>query len=145
MKKLISQLLSRGSDKRTNLIKYIEFNGIIYMVIGLSFFFLTNILSSMGIIPKFYGNEEGFIQLLGFSVLIIGHYYFFGARTHKMSFCLSTVFGRLLLVPIFFSILIINNALDIGFLIPPLILDILLALGAFYLWIKESSITIPPE
>jgi hypothetical protein len=46
-------------------------------------------------------------------------------------------------VPIFFSILIINNALDIGFLIPPLILDVLLALGAFYLWIKEASITNP--
>ena len=108
------------------------------MVIGLFFFFLSNTLSSIGIIPKFYGKEEGFIQLLVFSVLIIGYLYFLGARTHKISLCLSTVFSRILLVLLFFSILIINNAVDIGFLMPPLILDSLLAIGAFYLWEKES-------
>ena len=138
MKKFISQLLLRGNNKRTNLIKYIEFNGIIYMVIGLSFFFLSNTLSSLGIIPRFYGKEEGLIRLLGFSILIIGYYYYYGARTHNVSFCLSTVIGRLVLVPIFFSILIMNNAVDIEFLISPLILDSLLAIGAFYFWKKES-------
>ena len=135
----LRQWLSRGDDKRTKFIKYTEINGIFYFVTGLFIFFFPDVPSSLGLMPKVSLKEEGLLQLIGFSLSIIGYFYYFGARTHKKSFGLATVFDRLILVPIFLGILLLKGNLDKEFFLPLLILDPILGLGAYYLWSKESS------
>ena len=139
MNKYFKEWLSRGDEPRTNFVKYTEFNGIFYIVTGLFIFFFPGIPSSLGLMPTVTLKEEGFLQLIAFSLSIVGYFYYFGARTHKKSFGLATVFDRLILVPIFLGIILFKGNLDKEFFLPLLILDPILALGAYYLWSKESS------
>ena len=104
MYKFFHQWFLRGSDKKTTLIKYIEINSFLYMLIGLSFCFFPTLHSSLGIIPMVEGREIGFLQVIGFTLFLVGYFYYFGARTHKVSICLATVFDRLILVPLFLGL-----------------------------------------
>jgi len=131
--------LSRGPSSRTPLIRYTELNGIFYILTGLFLFFLPKVPSNFGRFPPLQGQEEGLVRLIGFSLSIIGYFYYFGARTHQKSFALSTIVDRLILVPLFFSILLIFDLIDKNFILGLFILDPLLALGALYLWTKEPK------
>ncbi|MBA93761.1 MAG: hypothetical protein CMG47_01680 [Candidatus Marinimicrobia bacterium] len=139
MYKFFHQWFLRGSDKKTTLIKYIEINSFLYMLIGLSFCFFPTLHSSLGIIPMVEGREIGFLQVIGFTLFLVGYFYYFGARTHKVSICLATVFDRLILVPLFLGFIVITGTLELGFALPFLILDPILALGALYCWQKDIS------
>ena len=139
MKLFFKQWFLRGEDKKTNLIKYIEINSFLYIIIGLSFCFFPKLHSSLGLIPMVYGREVGFLQVIGFTLFLVGYFYYFGARTHKVSICLATVFDRLILVPLFLGFIVITGMLDFGFIMPFLILDPMLALGALYFWKRDIS------
>ena len=131
--------LTRGNEERTLFIKYTELNGIFYFLTGLFIFFFPGVPSTLGLMPEVTLKEEGFLQLIGFSLSIVGYFYYFGARTHKKSFGLATVFDRLILVPIFLGIILVKGNLDKEFFLPLLILDPILGIGAYYLWSKEST------
>tara|TARA_Y100001970_G_scaffold177834_1_gene216662 strand:+ start:3972 stop:4394 length:423 start_codon:yes stop_codon:yes gene_type:complete len=139
MNQFFKQWFSRGQGQRTVLIKYIEVNAFLYMLIGLSFCFFPKLHSSLGLIPETVGREVSFLRVIGFTLFLVGYFYFFGARTHKTSFCLATIFDRLILVPIFLGFIVIYGALEIRFVLPFLILDPVLALIGLYLWKKESN------
>ena len=139
MNQFFKQWFSRGEDKRTTLVKYIEVNAFLYMLIGLSFCFFPMLHSSLGLIPEVVGREVSFLRVIGFTLFLVGYFYFFGARTHKVSFCLATIFDRLILVPIFLGFIVMYGKLEIGFVLPFLILDPVLALIGLYLWKKESN------
>jgi hypothetical protein len=139
MSLFFQQWFSRGKDQRTTLVKYIEINAFLYMLIGLSFCFFPTLHSSLGLIPMVQGREIGFLQVIGFTLFLVGYFYYFGARTHKVSICLATIFDRLILVPLFLGFIVITGTLEISFVLPFLIIDPILALGALYFWKKDFS------
>jgi hypothetical protein len=138
MKNFLQQWLSVGTNKKTRLIKYLEINSYLYMFLGLWICFYPTFLSSIGLFPEVSGREIGFIQVIGFTLFVIGYFYFFGSRTRKKSFCLATIIDRLILVPIVLGFIVVTDSLEFDFILPFLILDPLLALGALYIWISEE-------
>ena len=138
MKIFFKQWFLREKNQKTTLIKYIEINSFLYMLIGLSFCFFPTLHSSLGLIPMVEGKEIGFLQVIGFTLFLVGYFYYFGARTHKVSICLATVFDRLILVPLFLGFIVTTGTLEIGFALPFLILDPILALGALYFWKTDN-------
>ncbi len=138
MKNFLEQWLSVGTNKKTRLIKYLEINSYLYMFLGLWICIYPTFLSSIGLFPEVVGREIGFIQVIGFTLFVIGYFYFFGARTRKKSFCLASIFDRLILVPIVLGFIVVTDSLEIDFVLPFLILDPLLALGALYIWRSEE-------
>ena len=69
-----TKLMERGKNKRTLLIKYTEWNALLYLLIGLTLFFQSNTLVKLGLFPELSGRDEGFLQFLGIFVMLIGWY-----------------------------------------------------------------------
>lgn len=138
MSEFIRAWFKRGEAPRNMLIKYIEWNGILYIVLGMAFFVLPETIVSYGLLPMLQGNEKAYIMILGFTLLIIGYFYYFGARTHSTSFALSTVFDRIILVPVFLGIMVYVTSFDLEYVVPFLILDPSLAIGAWLIWLRTK-------
>tara|TARA_B100001248_G_C27189963_1_gene366290 strand:+ start:53 stop:535 length:483 start_codon:yes stop_codon:yes gene_type:complete len=134
-----TKLMERGKNNRTLLIKYTEWNALLYLVIGLTLFFQSNIFVKIGLFPELYGRDEGFLQFLGIFVMLIGWYSYFGARTNRISITLASIVSRLIIFPFFVSIIVLSGNLEIDFFIFPLIEAISLAIVAFFLWTQELN------
>ena len=76
-------MFSVGANKKTRLVKYLEINSYLYMFLGLSICIYPTFLSSIGLFPEVIGREIGLLQVIGFTLFLIGYFYFFGARTEK--------------------------------------------------------------
>ena len=74
MNQFFKQWFSRGEDKRTTLVKYIEVNAFLYMLIGLSFYFFPTLHSSLGLIPEVVGREISFLRVIGFTLFLVGYF-----------------------------------------------------------------------
>jgi len=128
--------MERGSNNRTPLIIYIEVNAFIYLILGLLLLFFSESLVDIELMADLSKRDIGFLQLIGIVAFFFGYYYYFAARTHSISWCLSSIFSRLILVPILFFILYTFQMLDLKFYLPILIFDVLIALGALYFWLN---------
>lgn len=78
------------------------------------------------------------MRVAGFSVLVIGWFYVFGARTRAASFALATVVDRAL-VPVFLLPLGLTGAIEPNLAYAFSILDPVLGLGAFLVWRRTTS------
>ena len=139
MNTFLTKLMERGKDKRTLLIKYTEWNALLYLLIGLTLFFQSNTLVKLGLFPALYGRDEGFLQFLGIFVMLIGWYSYFGARTNRISVTLASIVSWLIIFPFFVSIIVLSGNLEIQFFIFPLIEATSLAIVAFFLWTQELN------
>lgn len=131
-----SALLS--SPPSTPLSKYTAGNGLFYMAMGLSIFAWPGMLPLVFGADAFQAREEGLMRVVGFTVVVIGWFYFMGARTRADSFGLATVVDRLL-VPFFLLPLAFTGVVDPHLVLPFAILDPILGIGAFIIWSRTRS------
>ena len=137
-KKLIKIWLVKESEKHTPLFKYLEINGYIYILVGVSYFLFPHLPTLFDIHPALYGNDSGWVRYLGFVGFAMGYYFVFMGRSQNYSLAIATIFSRVLLVPISLTFLILVKELDSRFIVPVLITDLDLGLGALYFILKEK-------
>ncbi len=138
MPEWIRTMLSRPDQPATPLSRYTVINGVFYMVIGLLFFAAPGVLVLMPDIDPFQGHEEGLFRAVGFTITIIGWFYFFGGRTNADSFGLATV-GDRLLVPVFLLPLGITGQIPMSLAAAFSVLDPVLGVGAYVVWRRQRS------
>lgn len=118
--------------------RYTFWNGVMYLVVGGTFYLAPDMVRKLLFMAPFAGHEEGYMRLLGVAVAIIGWFYVFGARTRADSFALSTVADRIavpaLLLPLYFT-----GQMAAGPIFAFALLDPLLALGAYLIWRRQRK------
>ena len=70
--------------------------------------------------------------------LAMGYYFVFMGRSQSYSLAVTTVFSRVLFVPLALIFLILLKELDFRFIAPVLITDFVLGFGTLYLILKEK-------
>jgi hypothetical protein len=138
MPEWIRTLMSRPDEPATPLSRYTVANGVFYMVIGLVFFAAPGVLLYLPDIEGFQGMEEGLYRAIGFTITIIGWFYFFGGRTNADSFGLATV-GDRLLVPLFLVPLAATGRIPVSIAAAFSVLDPMLGLGAYVVWRRQRA------
>jgi len=134
-------MLSRPSQPATPLSRYTVANGVMYVVIGLTFFAVPSLMVLLPDVDSFQGMEEGLIRALGFTIVVIGWFYVFGGRTNADSFGLATV-GDRLLVPLFLVPLGITGQIPLSIAAAFSILDPVLGLGAYLVWRRQAKVSV---
>merc|ERR1711904_409079 len=82
---------------KTNFSKFNQFNGVLYIFIGLTMTFIPNISYETGITNyKFTMIEEGMVALMGLLVMVIGYLYIFATSNDNILFGKATVLHRLM-------------------------------------------------
>lgn len=119
--------------------RFTSFSGVFYMATGLLFLAWPGAVQQLFLEPAFAGREEALVRVLGMTVAIIGWLYFFGGRTGGRQFVASTVFDRLILVPI---VLIPTAAAGVfpHVMLAFAIIDPILACVAWYLLSGASAV-----
>ncbi len=140
MPEWIRVLLSRPDEPVTPLARYTAINGVLYLVIGVTFFAAPGLLVFLPDIDPLQGMEEGLLRAVGFTIGIIGWFYVFGGRTNADSFGLATVVDRLL-VPLFLVPLAVAGQLPISLVAAFSILDPVLGIGAYVVWRRQRAAT----
>ena len=116
---------------------YTTWNGVLYLVMGLSIFAWPGQVQLIFGADPFEAGEGGLMRVIGFTVAVIGWFYVMGGRTGAASFGLATVVDRLL-VPAFLLPLGASGIVDMHLVVPFAVLDPVLGVGAFLVW-KRST------
>lgn len=122
----------------SRLSRYTIGNGILYLVLGAGFYLSPEWLLELQFMAELEGYDVGLCHTLGGTLFVIGWFYVMGGRTGAASFGLSTVVDRAL-VPLLFGPLVVLGEVAPMMLVPILILDPLLAIGAYLVWRSERS------
>ena len=138
MKRFIATWLARPQINRKPLHVFTEYCGYFYLLVGVLFLLIPGVPVDLGLIPRFQGQEEGLVRLLGLTIGLIGYFYVFGARTHSDAFGLSTVVDRLL-VPFLIGFVVFISDVALMLVLPLAIIDPILALIALLLWKRQQS------
>ncbi|MBL8920216.1 MAG: hypothetical protein JNJ54_15220 [Myxococcaceae bacterium] len=133
--RFLPTLLARGPS--TPLSRYTEWNGALYLGMGLLLYAWPQAAQTLFFAPAFVGSEAGLVRMLGVVLAVVGWFYVMGARTGADSFGLATVVDRLL-VPAFLVPLAVTGAVAPQLALPFAVLDPLLAVGAFLIWRRTS-------
>lgn len=120
------------------LARYTIWNGVFYMVAGAGLFLAPRSMLELQFQVPMKGYEVGLSNALGMTLLVIGFFYVMGARTGRASFGLATVVDRAF-VPFLLGSLLLRDLVAPMMVVPFMILDPLLALGAFLVWRKERA------
>jgi hypothetical protein len=128
-----------SSPRSTPLSRYTTWNGGLYLAVGLLLYAWPGAAQGLMGMPPFQASEAGLVRVSGFSLMVIGWFYVMGARTGADSFGLATVADRVL-VPIFLVPLAASGAVDLRLVLGFIILDPLLALGAYLIWRGQSKV-----
>ena len=131
MSRFLQALLA--APPATPLARYTQANGVLYAVMGLTLFAFPTIFVTLGA-DDFEAGEEGLVRALAFVLVVIGWFYVMGGRTAADSFGLATVVDRVLVVPAFLVPLALTDTVDPWIVLPIVILDPLLGLGALAIW-----------
>ena len=134
--RFLSALLAQPPAAERKLARYTVWNGVLYLVIG-----LTMAVSPAGLLSMINGRpieDQGMVRLLGVLVGVIGWFYVMGGRTGATSFGLATVVDRAA-IPLLLGALVLTDQVSLQLVGPFAVLDPLLALGAFLLWRSERS------
>ena len=116
----------------TPLSRFTERCGMLYLALGATIFAWPGQFQLVGVAP-FQGQEEGLARVVGFTVMVVGWFYFMGGRTGATSFGLASVVDRLL-VPLFLIPLGLTGQVSWPIALPFAILDPALGLVAFFIW-----------
>ena len=138
IKKLINIWLEKDFNKNTALFKFLEINGLIYILVGFLNFLFPQLPTLINIQPALEGNDSGWVRYFGFMDLAMGYYFVFMGRSQNYSLAVATVFSRVLFVPLALIFLILLKELDFRFIAPALITDFVLGFGTLYLILKEK-------
>ena len=125
------------SPSSTPLSRYTAWNGAFYMAFGALTYAWPGVVQTLLMGAPFQGREEGLVRVAGFSVLVIGWFYVFGARTRAASFALATVVDRAL-VPVFLLPLGLTGAIEPNLAYAFSVLDPVLGLGAYLVWRRST-------
>lgn len=120
----------------SRLARYTIWNGYLYMALGLALFVAPQGMLELQFQVPLRGYEVGLSNALGMTLLIIGWFYIMGGRTGRASFGLATVVDRAL-VPFLLTWLCARGQVPLLMALPFVILDPVLALGAFLIWRRE--------
>lgn len=133
-----STMLETPAGPPSALSRYTFWNGVMYLVVGLTLYFVPDLVRTLLLMAPFSGQEQGYTRLLGVAVAVIGWFYMFGARTRADSFAMSTVADRIavpvLLLPLWFT-----GQVQAGLVLSFALLDPLLALGAYLIWRRQRA------
>ena len=132
------ELMARPTTDSTRLSRYTERCGYLYVLLGLIFLFYPEGKVHLGLIPPFEGQEEAMMRLIGLLLGVVGYFYVFGGRAHRVSFGLATVLDRLLVPFVLFFIYQVSEV-ELMLILPIGILDPLLGLGAYLCWRRDAQ------
>ena len=122
----------------SRLSRYTVANGVLYLAIGLGLYALPEPLLERALGADLEGFDAGLAHALCFAVAVIGFFYVMGGRTGAASFGLATVVDRAL-VPLFLVPLWLGGQVAPAMVLPLVVLDPLLGLGAYLVWRSEPS------
>lgn len=132
-------MLQRPEAPATPLSRYTHWNGILYLLLGGTFYLAPGLVRTLLFMEPYAGREEGYVRLLGVAVAVIGWFYVFGARTRSEPLALATIADRLavpvLLLPLYFT-----GKVEAGLIFAFATLDPLLALGAYLIWRRRTPV-----
>lgn len=137
MPRWIQVLFSTPEEPLTPLARYTQVNGVLYMLIGSFLYVLPGAMGPMGGRPL-VGQEESMLRVVGMAVAIIGWFYVIGGRTNRDSFGLATFADRIL-VPVLLAPILLFGDIDPMLVLPFAILDPILGIGAFVLWMRQDQ------
>ena|ERR1041384_2536800 len=132
------ETLAERPTKLSRLARYTVWNGVFYMVVGAGLFVAPQSILELQFRVPLRGYESSLSNALGMTLLVIGFFYVMGARTGRASFGLATVVDRSF-VPFLLGSLLLRNLVAPMMVVPFMILDPILALGAFLIWRKERA------
>ncbi|MGB8331271.1 MAG: hypothetical protein WCE62_14195 [Polyangiales bacterium] len=136
MPRWIEVLFSTPDEPLTPLARYTQANGLLYLALGLLVYAWPGVMGLVGAGPL-EGQEPGLFRGFGFAIAVIGWFYVIGGRTNRDSFGLATFADRIL-VPFFALPLIVTGQVDPMLILPVVILDPILGIGAFVIWKRQS-------
>lgn len=122
----------------TPLSTYTTINGMVYMLMGLSFWIWPYALELFGH-PALTPATQGPIRGIGIAVIQIGWFYVWGARTRNVAFSLASVVNRLVFGPVLILPLVYMKLLEPTLGIPFVVIDMILGAGMFALWKRTQG------
>jgi hypothetical protein len=134
---LIRDLLEKPSSLSTAS-RYTVLNGVIYLGAGMLLIAWPSLTQTILMERAFVGSEQGLVQALGLTILVIGWLYLFGGLSGGRQIVAASVIDRLIFVPA------VALPLAIGGVFPHLLvlfafLDMTLAVGAWVLFNRERE------
>ncbi len=124
-------LLAKPVKPLSRLARFTSAQGIFYFVTGLAMMLgPTELLAGLNGLPA---DDQGMYRVVGFTLCIIGWFYFIGGRTGATSFGLATVADRAV-VPFVCAGFVLTEQVSLMVVGPLAILDPILALIAWRLW-----------
>ncbi len=127
------QALLKDPGPHTPLSRYTFFNGVFYLVFGLSLYAWPGQMQLSFGIPPYVASEEGMVRVIGVITAVVGWFYVWGSRTRSDVFGLSTVADRLL-IPFFIVPLGLSGMLPMPVAIAMSSFDPVLGVGAYIVW-----------
>lgn len=122
----------------TPLTRYTEWNGVLYMLMGATFYAWPGSAQVLLRAPSWQAGEAGLVRALGMAIALIGYFYFFGARTGQDRFGVATILDRLI-VPVLLVPLVVSGELSPQLGLPFAVLDPTLAIGAWAIFARSQS------
>jgi hypothetical protein len=133
-----ARLLFSAPPPHTALTRYTAWNGLLYLLLGATFYAWPGSAQTLLGAPPFQGGEAGLVRALGVTIALIGYFYVFGARTGQDRFGVATILDRLLL-PVFLVPLVVTGQLAPQLGIPFAVLDPALAIGAWIIYARSTK------
>ncbi len=129
-------LLAKPAKPLSRLARFTSAQGIFYMAMGGAMIFSpAELLTTLnGISP----DGQGLFRVVGFTLSIIGWFYFIGGRTGATSFGLATVADRVV-VPFAAAGFVLAGQATLQTVLPFAILDPLLAFVAWRIWRTDGE------
>lgn len=125
----------------TALSRYTTFNGILYVLTGLTFMLWPYCLELVGH-PPLTVASAGPIRGVGISVIYIGSFYIWGARSRFVPISLASVVNRVFLGPVLILPLVYLKLMEPMLGIPFCVLDVVLGVGMYVVW-KQTQAAAP--
>lgn len=133
-----AKLLFSKPPPQTPLTRYTEWNGVLYMLVGATFYAWPNSAQVLLRAQSYQAGEAGLVRALGMTIALIGYFYFFGGRTGQDRFGVATILDRLL-VPLLLVPLVVSGELSPQLGLPFAVLDPALAIGAWVIFARSQS------
>ncbi len=130
------RLLFSEPPPHTPLTRYIAWNGLVYFLLGATFYAWPGAAQALLGAAPFRAGEAGLVRALGVAVAVIGYLDFFGARTGQDRFGVSTILDRLL-IPLLLVPLVLAGQLAPQLGLPFAVLDPALAVGAWVVYARS--------
>lgn len=131
-----ARLLFSEPPPHTPLTRYTQWNGLLYLVFGATFYAWPGSAQAVLRAAPFQAGEAGLVRALGLTIAVVGYFYVFGARTGQDRFGVATILDRLL-VPALILPLVVSGELAPQLGVPFAVLDPLLGIGAWLVYARS--------